>query len=123
MRLQRFFVFLAIITAISLLYVQMQVEIVKLAYEGGAKEVQLKELLDTRSILVYNIDKLESVNNLGRQILASNTDLQFTDREQVASLKVPVRLTRVESNPVRKSNFLVNLFSLKAQAEATEKIK
>jgi len=123
MRLNRFFIFLLIITVVSLLYVQMQVEIVKLAYEGRVKETRLKDLLDDRSLLVYNINKLESVNNLGQTVLCSQQDLQFTDKSQIASLKLPARLNINLANSSRTTNFFANLFSLKSQAEATEKIK
>ena len=98
----------------------MQVEIVKWAYEGGLREAKLKDLLDTRSVQVYNINRLESAHNLGERILCSQTELQFTD-------KVPVRLTK--SSQARpsilaktKTNFFANLLSLKSQAEATEKV-
>jgi len=123
MRLNRFFIFLLIITVVSLLYVQVQVEIVKLAYEGRVKESRLKDLLDDRGLLVYNINKLESVNNLGQTVLCSQQDLQFTDKSQIASLKLPARLNINLANSSRTTNFFANLFSLKSQAEATEKIK
>ncbi|MBM3252011.1 MAG: hypothetical protein FJZ11_04430 [Candidatus Omnitrophica bacterium] len=124
MRLKRFFIFLFMITVISLLYVQMQVEIVKLAYEGRTRESRLKDLLDARSLLVYNINKLESANNLGQKLLCSEKNLQFADRTQIASLKLPARADiKLASSKKRSVNFLANLFSLKSQAEATEKIK
>jgi len=123
MRLNRFFIFLLIITVVSLLYVQVQVEIVKLAYEGRVKESRLKDLLDDRGLLVYNINKLESVNNLGQTVLCSQQDLQFTDKNQIASLKLPARLNINLANSSRSTNFFANLFSLKSQAEAIEKIK
>jgi hypothetical protein len=106
----------------------MQIEIVKLAYEDRDKVAQLKELLDTKSVLVYNINRLESAYNLGHNLLSSNTDLQFTTENQIVSLNMPIRLTESEktnsTNLMRqKNNFFFGLFSLKSQAEATEKIK
>ena len=123
MKLHRFFSFLLIITVISLLYVQMQVEIVKLAYEGRAKESRLKDLLDDRSLLVYNINNLESANNLGQKFLCSQDDLQFADRSQIASLKLPAKGNVSLAQSSSNTNFFINLFSLRSQAEATEKIK
>ena len=123
MKLHRFFSFLLIITVISLLYVQMQVEIVKLAYEGRAKESRLKDLLDDRSLLVYNINNLESANNLGQKFLCSQDDLQFADRSQIASLKLPAKGNVTLAQSSSNTNFFINLFSLRSQAEATEKIK
>jgi hypothetical protein len=124
MRLNKFFTFLLLITVIGLLYVQMQVEIVKLAYEGRAKEFRLKELLDTRSLLVYNINNLESVNNLGQKFLCSQRDLQFAHETQIASLKLASSPSiNLAKSKKKNTGLLANLFSLKSQAEATEKIK
>jgi hypothetical protein len=124
MKLNRFFIILLLVTVICLLYVQMQVEIVKLAYEGRAKESRLKELLDTKSLLVYNINNLESVNNLGQKFLCSQKDLQFADRTQIASLKLTSSPSiNLAKSKKKNTGLLANLFNLKSQAEATEKIK
>jgi hypothetical protein len=129
MKLSRFFGFLIIITIISLLYVQMQVEIFKSAYLANAKESQLRDLLDTKTILVYNIDRLESAQNIGKKILCSQTELQFTSEEQIASLKLPARLAKSwKANLITRRerpryNLFAFLFNLGSQAEATERIR
>ena len=114
-------------TIISLLYVQLQVEIFQSAYEASAKEIEARELLDTRTVLVYNIDRLESAENIGNKVLCSKADLQFTGEDQIASLKLPARLVKswnagsiTQTHP--KNNLFAFLFSLGSQAEATERI-
>ncbi|HOX54517.1 MAG: hypothetical protein PHI86_01365 [Candidatus Omnitrophica bacterium] len=129
MRLSRFFVILILVTMISLLYVQMQVAIFQSAYAASDKESQVRDLLDTKTVLVYNINRLESAQNIGNKVLCSKTDLQFTAEDQIASLKLPAQLAkswRVNSS-VRQShpryNLFAYLFNLGSQAEATERIR
>ena len=128
MKLSRFFVLLIMITIISLLYVQMQVEIFRSAYEASAKETEARDLLDARTVLVYNIDRLESAQNIGNKILCSKTDLQFTSEDQIVSLKLPARLVKswnasAISQVHPRYNLFAFLFNLGSQAEATERVK
>lgn len=129
MRLNRFFGLLIMVTIISLFYVQMQVAIFQSAYAANDKGNQLRDLLDTKTVLVYNIDRLESAQNIGNKILCSKTELQFTAEDQIASLRLPAQLAKSwkVNSIVRKShpgyNLFAYLFNLGSQAEATERIR
>ncbi|MBM3248264.1 MAG: hypothetical protein FJZ10_02430 [Candidatus Omnitrophica bacterium] len=129
MRLSRFFGFLIMVTIISLLYVQMQVVIFQSAYAANDKESQLRDLLDTKTVLVYNIDRLESAQNIGNKMLCSKAELQFTAEEQISSLKLPAQLAKSwNANSAAQQrrpryNLVALLFNLGSQAEATERIR
>jgi len=129
MKLSRFFGFLIILTVISLLYVQMQVTIFQSAYAANDKESQLRDLLDTKTVLVYNINRLESAQNIGNKVLCSESDLQFTAENQISSLKLPAQLAKswsassVAQQQRPRYNLVALLFNLGSQAEATERIR
>ena len=72
---------------------------------------------------MYNINSLESIQYLGTRLLSSDYNLQFAGKEQVVKLAVPLQLAEtinpeIKSPENQRTNFLVNLFSLKSQAEA-----
>lgn len=123
MRLVKFILVVGIITVVSLIYVQLQVQIYEYAYKGKRKEVAFKELLDRKNDTMYNINSLESAQYLGTRLLSQDYNLQFAGKEQIVKLTVPMQLAE-SINPAfirpenKKINFLANLFTLKSQAEA-----
>lgn len=123
MRLVKFILIIGLITLIAIIYVQLQVQIYEYAYKGKKKEIVFKELLDRKSNTLYNINSLESIQYLGSRLLSSEYNLQFAGKEQVVKLAVPLQLAEtinpeIRSSENQRTNFLVNLFSLKSQAEA-----
>lgn len=123
MRLVKFILIIGLITLIAIIYVQLQVQIYEYAYKGKKKETVFKELLDKKSNTLYNINSLESIQYLGTRLLSSDYNLQFAGKEQVVKLAVPLQLAEtinpeIKGSENQKTNFLVNLFSLKSQAEA-----
>ena len=123
MRLVKFILIVGLITSIAIIYVQLQVQIYEYAYKGKKREIALKELLDRKSNTMYNINSLESIQYLGTRLLSSDYNLQFAGKEQVVKLAVPLQLAEtinpeIKSPENQRTNFLVNLFSLKSQAEA-----
>lgn len=123
MRLVKFILIIGLITLIAIIYVQLQVQIYEYAYKGKKKEIAFKELLDRKSNTLYNINSLESIQYLGSRLLSSEYNLQFAGKEQVVKLAVPLQLAEtinpeIRSSENQRTNFLVNLFSLKSQAEA-----
>lgn len=124
MKLPRFIFLISIVTIICLIYVQLQVQIFELAYIGKREELVLTEELDRKNILMYNINLLGSTQNIGKQLLAKDSNLQFLDNNQIAYLERPTRivtaknLRKEESVKNKRFAFLVNLFSLKSEAQA-----
>jgi hypothetical protein len=101
MRIFKYIILLGIVTFTALVYVHQQVELVKLSYEIDCKEKKLKEMLDRRGILRYNISNLESPSRLEKVLLERKVSVSYPKKGQV------IRLARnpsyVPSGPLRLS--------------------
>ena len=86
MRLFRYIIILGIITFTSLIYVHQQVELVKLSYEIDCKEKKLKEMLDRRGVLRYNVSNLESPSRLEKVLLDRKVSVSYPRKGQVIRL-------------------------------------
>ena len=86
MRLFKYIVILGIVTLTALVYVHQQVELVKLSYEIDCKEKKLKEMLDRKGILRYNISNLESPSRLEKVLLARKVSVAYPKKGQVLRL-------------------------------------
>jgi hypothetical protein len=86
MRLFRYIILLGIVTLTALVYVHQQVELVKLSYEIDCKEKKLKEMLDRKGILRYNISNLESPSRLEKVLLARKVSVSYPKKGQVIRL-------------------------------------
>ncbi len=122
MRLPKFILLVAFITLTCVIYVQLQVQIFELAYNGKKKETAFKELLDRKNTLMYNIYSLESAQNVGTTLLSRDVSLQFSDKSQIAKIDLPVQLAgsfeEIAKSENKKLSFLGNFFSLKSEAQA-----
>ena len=123
MRLSKFILCVVIITSISLLYVHMQVEIFKLAYEARNKENRIEDLLAKRENLMYNINALKSTQHIGDTLFSKDWDFQFPSEQQVVQLAVSREIGREISfygikPKTENKTILYSLFGLKSQAEA-----
>ena len=101
MRLFKYITLLGIVTLVALVYVHQQVELVKLSYEIDCKEKKLKEMLDRKGILRYNISNLESPSRLEKVLSKRKISVSYPKKGQV------IRLARnssyVPSRPLRVS--------------------
>jgi hypothetical protein len=79
------------VTALALLYVHQQVELVKISYAIENREKKLKDVLDHNESLGYNIGNLESPFRLEQALIARNIDVGFPGRGNVVKV---ARLTR-----------------------------
>ena len=89
MKLKYFSFSLFIGTILSLAYTSQQVEIIKLAYQGGRANKAYKELLDRQHYLRYNLLNLKSSAYLGNKLLDENTSFEIPKESQILSLAVP----------------------------------
>jgi hypothetical protein len=89
MRIIRSMLPIVIFTTASLMYVHQQVELVKLSYLIEKKEKGLKELLDRRDRLSYNIKNLEAPSRLESALLAKDIDITFPRRVNVVKAPRP----------------------------------
>ncbi|OGX09054.1 MAG: hypothetical protein A2Z88_08020 [Omnitrophica WOR_2 bacterium GWA2_47_8] len=111
------------VTLLSLIYINMQMQIYDLAYKGKIREGIVKQLKESNGISTYNILKLKSANNLGCLLLDENSEMKFLDKSQI--IRLPVAAQRKNNNNValakeqeNKFNSWLNIFSLKSEAEA-----
>lgn len=86
MRAFRVSIIIVSATAVALLYVHQQVELVKLSYSIEIKEKALKDVLDHNEGLGYNIDNLEAPNRLEEALLAKKVEIAFPKRGHVVRL-------------------------------------
>lgn len=86
MRLFKYIILSGIVTLTALVYVHQQVELVKLSYEIDCKEKKLKEILDRKGILRYNISNLESPSRLEKVLLERKVSVSYPKNGQVIRL-------------------------------------
>jgi hypothetical protein len=86
MRIFKYIILLGIVTLTALVYVHQQVELVKLSYEIDCKEKKLKEMLDRRGILRYNISNLESPSRLEKVLLERKVSVSYPKKGQIIRL-------------------------------------
>lgn len=86
MKVFRYIFAVSIITFSALVYVHQQIESVKLSYEIGCKEKKLKELIDRKDILRYNISNLESPSRLEHALSSKKVAVAYPKKEQIIML-------------------------------------
>lgn len=86
MRLFKHIILLGIITLTALVYVHQQVELVKLSYTIDCKEKKLKEMLDRKGILRYNVSNLESPSRLEKVLLARKVLISYPKKGRIIRL-------------------------------------
>lgn len=124
MKLKNIMLGIFLITAISLIYIQMQVTIYDLAYQGKVQENKVFDLSDDNNHVSYNIAKLKSTNHLGDYVFDDRSDLIFLDRDHIVNLRTSSdffdepRLALNKEPKTEKIGLLARIFSLKSEAEA-----
>ena len=115
------------ITSIALLYVHQQIELVRLSYTIDTKEKRLEDMLDHKESLEYNINDLESPSRLEKALSFAKIDIAFPRRSQivrVSNVSPSAKGARLKEAGIERkvSKFgILDLFDLKAEAQAKEK--
>ena len=112
---------MVVLTALSVIYINLQMQIFDLAYQAKRKEKEIHQLIDHNANFTYHILTLKSANHLGVTLLTDKSDMQFVDNRNIVNLQTAVLKTEHALRPPKiekKPNLLANLFSLKSQAEA-----
>ena len=73
-------------TMTALIYINMQTQIVDLAYKGKDKQKNIHTLMETNGSLTHQILTLKSANNLGNRLLEKDGTLQFMGQDRVMTL-------------------------------------
>jgi len=87
MRVFKSMISMAFVTAMALLYVHQQVELVKMSYAIEFKEKKVKDMLDLRESLGYNINNLEAPSRLEHALSAKRIELTFPRKAQVVKVE------------------------------------
>jgi len=116
------------LTLVALIYVHLQVELVKLSYAIDYKEKRFKDILDRKEALGYNIANLEDPSRLEGVLLAKKIDISFPKKGQV------FKVAKADSRVKRKESFraatvekkggafgILEFLGLKAEAQAKER--
>jgi len=115
MKILRFFIFMVIITSLSLVYVFQQTEIIKLAYQTDRKSSLYQELSNENIILKYDLDTLNSLSHLGKTLVAKEAKFELPNGSQLATLELPYGLSGLR--PLRQTKrkaLTLSLFNLKS---------
>ena len=86
MKLLKSLTLISIITLVALIYVHQQVELVKLSYSIGKKEMVLKDMLDRKDRLGYNVNDLESPSRLEKALLSRKVDIAYPKRANIVKV-------------------------------------
>ncbi len=81
-------------TVTALMYINMQTQIVDLAYQGKDKQTSVHKLMDTNGALTHQVLALKSANNLGNRLLEKDSKMQFMGRDRVMTLVLSAREAR-----------------------------
>ena len=119
MKLTVFVKFLALATVVSLGYIQIQMEIIDLAYQGKAKEKEIRRLIEENGGITYSILAMKSASHLGGTVLTEDSELEFADPDNIVQVISTDGLIEEEvSVEEEKENPLLSLLSFGDQAEA-----
>ena len=127
MRLFRSIASIAVVTIAALVYVHQQVELVKLSYSIESKEKKLKDMLDHKERLDYNINNLEDPARLEKILMSKNIDVAFPGKYNV--VKVAKLTDRSAEDRLRSSGIdkkfnvfgIADFLSPRAEAQAKER--
>lgn len=131
MSLLKFIKAIVFCTILALIYINMRMQIIAMAYEGKKREQEIISFSERNGVLAYEILSLKSANNLGDRVLGNQSQLRFCDNKDVVKLMTakPEALQKigaVASQPQR-TNLILSFFSKSgaeaSAAEATEVIK
>lgn len=77
----------AIILVVSFLYVWQRIQIFRLGYKIRSTEKRLQELQEENVVLQFNISRLESPQNIERQVKRLGLDLSPPKEKQIVRVK------------------------------------
>ncbi|MCR4337510.1 MAG: hypothetical protein NUV91_06870 [Candidatus Omnitrophica bacterium] len=122
MRLTRIIPWMGSVALLALIYTHLQMEIFDLAYQAKQKENDIVLLRERNNIILSDISRLKSANNLGASFLVSQKDLRFRDSKEVVEIVAVGGASNSQmslaSAKTTRSNLLWSLFTPKSQAEA-----
>lgn len=118
-RLLRFCIWSAAVTAVMLMYVHLNVAIVRTGYTVRENQNLLTYFLDEHRRLVYNLNRLECPTALSRKLSYQRIELVQADAGKIYYSGVQKRQVAVKSGSGHERKSLYNVFDkLTLTAEA-----
>jgi hypothetical protein len=103
MKLSRLIKWMMFATVLGVVYINMQMQIIELAYRGKAKEKLVRKLIEYNSHLTSSILSLKSSNNLGEKLLADNNEMQFLAPQNIVQVRGK-KVLNVKPAPEKSKN-------------------
>lgn len=123
MRLIKTVTSITFITVMALVYVHQQVELVKVSYAIDCNEKRLKDMLDRKDGLGYNIDNLLAPSRMEKVLLSRNIEVSFPKRANVVMAALKPRAAneeRIRAFGVEKRINLSGLFDFLSQSKEVQ---
>lgn len=119
--MKRFMTLLVTVTLSGLVYVNSEIQTVKIGYEIRKQEESKAQLLDRARALKYNVARLKAPHNLERKLIAQKIVLDSPKQWQTLVLPGP-NGQQVPMAPINKQEppFFTRFFVGTAQAEAKD---
>ncbi len=90
---------MAFVTVTALLYINMQTQIVELAYKGKDKQKNVRQLMEKNGALTHQVLTLKSANSLGNRLLEKDDSLQFMGRDHMTTVTGPILVPQKIKQP------------------------
>lgn len=75
-----------IVTAMAVLYINLQMKIYDFAYRGKLKQQRIEQLAEVNGRVKNDILRLQSSDHIGRELLAKDTQYQFASRSRIVEV-------------------------------------
>jgi hypothetical protein len=85
---------MGMVTVMAVLYIHLQMNIYALAYQGKKSEQRIEKLAENNSMVVNDILRLKSSDNIGRELLGDEKNYRFASRRNV--MEIESKATAVE---------------------------
>jgi len=87
MKISGFLKVMFVITTMAVLYINLQLNIYGLAYQGKKREDRIEKLAETNIIDRNDILRLKSSDHIGRELLVKEKDYKFVSRSNVVEVE------------------------------------
>ena len=87
MKVGQFLKIMAVVTFMAVLYINLQMKIYSLAYQGRVREIKLEKLAENNVMVRNDILRLQSSDHIGRQLLAKEKSYSFAGKNHVVEVE------------------------------------
>lgn len=123
MKFKKFIICAILITCVCIIYVNQQVEIVKLSYKLRSREKNLSETIDQNRVLLYNNTRLKAPQYLAGMLRQNEMNLTLPETAAVAKIRVVRKQHKqlAKSTRVNRKAHLLDFLVPRAEAALNKK--